>query len=136
MTDETASRTSQLSSKIAGVFPAPTPIAGFPDEYAARTIAGPPVAKIISASFISKAESSTLGSAIQPIISFGAPAATAASKIILAASMVHPFARGCGDKISPFRVFKQIRALKIAVEVGFVVGITAAAIPIDSAIRV
>ena len=34
----------------------------------------------------------------------------------------------------PLRVFKAIRALKIAVDVGFVVGITAAITPIGSAI--
>ena len=34
----------------------------------------------------------------------------------------------------PFLVFKQIKVLKIAVEVGLVVGITAATTPIGSAI--
>ena len=120
----------------AGVFPAPTPIAGFPEEYAARTICGPPVARIISDSFISKADKATDGVSIQPIIPFGAPAFTAACSTIFAAAIVHFFARGWGDIINPFRVFKQIRHLKIAVDVGFVVGITAAATPIDSAILV
>ena len=30
-----------------GPLPGPTPIAGLPDEYAALTIPGPPVAKIV-----------------------------------------------------------------------------------------
>jgi len=66
---------------------------------------------------------------------FGAPAATAASSTTLAAAMVLSFARGCGLIIIPLRVFKQIKVLKIAVEVGFVVGITAATTPIGSAMR-
>ena len=117
---------------IAGVLPAPTPMAGFPDEYAARTICGPPVAKMMSDSFISSADKATDGVSIQPMIFSGAPALTAASKRILAAAIVHFFARGWGDIISPFLVFKQIKHLKIAVEVGLVVGMTAAATPIDS----
>ena len=36
----------------------------------------------------------------------------------------------------PFLVFKHIKALKIAVEVGFVVGMTAPIMPIGSAISV
>ena len=94
------------------------------------------LAKIISDSFINSADKATEGSSIQPIIPLGAPAASAASKRIFAVAIVQFFARGCGDIIKPFLVFKQIKALKIAVEVGFVVGITAAATPIDSAIRV
>ncbi len=56
------------------------------------------------------------------MMSFGAPAATAASRTSLAASLVEFFARGCGEKMIPLRVFKEIRDLKIAVEVGLVVG--------------
>ena len=59
---------------------------------------------------------------------------TAASNTILAASMVDFFALGCGLMIMPFLVFKQMSALKIAVEVGFVVGMTAPMMPIGSAI--
>ena len=46
---------------------------------------------------------------------------------------VHLVAFGCGENIIPFRVFKLISALKIAVDVGFVVGTTPAIIPIGSA---
>ena len=122
-----------MLSTIAGVFPAPTPTAGLPLEYAALTIPGPPVAKVQSASRIMRPESATVGSSIQPIMFSGAPAFTAASKTIFAASMVHFLALGWGEKIIPFLVFKAISDLKIAVDVGFVVGTTAARTPIGSA---
>ena len=48
--------------------------------------------------------------------------------------MVDSLARGCGLMMIAFRVFKQRSVLKIAVEVGLVVGITAAIRPIGSAI--
>ena len=48
----TAKTISAESSMIAGVLPAPTPRAGLPEEYAALTMPGPPVAKMISASFM------------------------------------------------------------------------------------
>ena len=64
----------------------------------------------------------------------GAPAATAASSTTFAASIVQFFARGWGLKMIAFRVFKQMSALKIAVDVGLVVGMTAATRPIGSAI--
>ena len=65
----------------------------------------------------------------------GAPAATAASSTTRAAAMVQPFARGWGLMMMPLRVFREIRVLKMAVEVGFVVGMTAAMTPIGSAMR-
>ncbi len=46
---------------------------------------------------------------------------------------MHFLALGWGENIMPFLVFKVIRDLKIAVEVGFVVGIMAATTPIGSA---
>ena len=73
------------------------------------------------------------GTSIQPIISSGAPALTAASKTNLAAVIVQFFALGCGEKMIPFLVFSAINALNIAVEVGFVVGITPAITPKGSA---
>ena len=63
-----------------------------------------------------------------------APAATAASRTIFAASIVLFLARGWGLMMIPFLVFKLIKVLKIAVEVGLVVGITAAITPMGSAI--
>ena len=68
------------------------------------------------------------------MIPSGAPASTAASRTTFAASMVHFFARGCGLMMIALRVFSAIRVLKIAVDVGLVVGITAAIRPIGSAI--
>ena len=73
---------------------------------------------------------------IQPMIFSGAPAFTAASSTIFAAAMVLFFARGWGEMIMAFLVFRQISDLKIAVDVGLVVGMTAATTPIGSAIRV
>ena len=78
-------------------------------------------------------DNSIVGVSIQPMISFGAPALTAASRTNLAAAIVDAFALGCGEKIMPLRVFKQISDLKIAVEVGFVVGIIPAITPKGSA---
>ena len=55
----------------------------------------------------------------------GAPAATAASRTTFAAAMVLFLALGCGEMMIAFLVFKEINVLKIAVDVGLVVGITA-----------
>lgn len=64
---------------------------------------------------------------------FGAPAAIAACSTISAALLVAFFARGCGEKMMPLRVFRLISALKIAVEVGLVVGTIPQIKPIGSA---
>ena len=53
---------------------------------------------------------------------------------INAVAGTHPFARGCGLMIIPLRVLRASSVLKIAVEVGLVVGITAAMTPSGSAI--
>src|SRR5699024_9847068 len=97
------------------------------------TIPGPPVARMMSASLMTVFVSSSDGVSIQPMIPSGAPAFTAASRTTFAAAMVHAFAAGWGLMIIAFLVFRQIRVLKIAVEVGFVVGMTAATSPIGSA---
>ena len=93
MMELTASRMSAVSSIMAGVFPAPTPSAGVPEEYAALTMLGPPVARMMSAFFISSPVMSREGMSIQPMMSSGAPAATAASRTTFAASTVQAFAR-------------------------------------------
>ena len=67
------------------------------------------------------------------MIPSGAPAFTAASSTTLAAAIVDILALGCGEIMIAFLVFRHKRALKIAVDVGFVVGITAAITPIGSA---
>ena len=66
----------------------------------------------------------------------GAPALTAASSTSLAAAMVHLAAAGCGEMMMALRVFRLISVLKIAVEVGLVVGMTAPTMPMGSAILV
>ena len=100
----------------------------------ACTMPGPPVARMMSASFITRLVISSEGTSIQAMISSGAPAATAASSTTLAAAMVDFLARGWGLMMMPLRVFRAIRVLKMAVEVGLVVGITAAITPMGSAI--
>ena len=96
---------------------------------------GPPVARIrlTSGWLISWPESATVGSAIQPMMSSGAPAFTAASSTIRAASTVHFLARGWGLKMMPLRVLSASSDLKIAVEVGLVVGTMPAITPTGSA---
>ena len=100
------------------------------------TIAGPPVAKIslTSGCCINAWDNSKLGSSIQAIMWSGAPEATAAFSKIWAALTVHFVALGWGDKIIAFRVFKANKILKMAVDVGLVVGIIPAIIPKGSAI--
>ena len=68
------------------------------------------------------------------MIPSGAPAFTAASRTTLAAAIVDALAAGCGLMMIAFLVFKQINVLKIAVDVGFVVGIIAPTRPTGSAI--
>ena len=92
------------------------------------------MASVISASFITVFVSSRDGTSIQPMIPSGAPAFTAASRTILAAAIVQAFAAGCGLMMIAFLVFRQINVLNIAVDVGLVVGMTAATSPIGSAI--
>ena len=55
----------------------------------------------------------------------GAPAPSAAAAQIRTASRMHRRAPRCGLKITGLRVFMQISALKIAVEVGLVTGTVA-----------
>ena len=86
-----------------------------------------------SGCFINCPDNSTDGTSIHPIISAGAPALTAASNTTLAAAIVDFVALGCGEKIIAFLVFNAIKDLKIAVDVGFVVGIIPAIIPRGSA---
>ncbi len=96
---------------------------------------GPPVAKM-QAMFgwcNNASDISIEGASIHPIISFGAPASTAASKITFAAAIVDFVARGCGENTIPFLVFKQSNDLNIAVDVGFVVGTIPAITPKGSA---
>ncbi len=90
--DRTTSLTARLSfavfSMYAGTFPAPTPRAGLPHEYAARTIALPPVARMRATPgwFMSEFVASIEGFVTHWMQCSGAPAATAASRTTRAAS--------------------------------------------------
>ena len=90
----TARRMSAVSSMMTGVLPAPTPTAGFPEEYAAFYHSRAAGCRIRSASFMTILVSSRDGISIHPMMPSGAPASTAASRTILAASMVHFFCTG------------------------------------------
>ena len=68
------------------------------------------------------------------MISFGAPAATAASRANLAVCIVAFLALGCGENIIPFLVFSAYNVLNAAVDVGLVVGIIPAITPTGVAI--
>jgi hypothetical protein len=133
MMELTASRISADSSMMAGVLPAPTPKAGLPLEYADLTMPGPPVARMISASFMMVLVISSDGISIQPMMPSGAPAATAASRTSFAAAMVLFFARGWGEMMMALLVFKSQQALKDCGRGGVGGGITAAITPMGSA---
>ena len=125
-----------VRSMNAGTFPEPTPSAGLPELYAARTIGLLPVARItaVSLCFINSFVPSIEGVDMHAINPCGAPARSAASATIRAASKVHFAARGCGLATNPLRPFTEIIALNITVDVGLVEGINAATTPIGSPI--
>ena len=79
---------------------------------------------------------SRLGTSIQAMMPSGAPASTAASSTIFAAAMVHFLGPGMGADDDAVAGLQAISVLKMAVEVGLVVGITAAMTPMGSAILV
>ena len=94
---------------------------------------GPPVARMRSASLMTVFVISSEGMSIQAMMFSGAPAATAASSTMRAAIIVEFFAFGWGLMTMPLRVLSASSDLNIAVEVGFVVGMTAAMTPTGSA---
>ena len=104
MMELTASLMSAELSMMTGVLPAPTPRAGLPEEYAARTMPGPPVARMQSESFMTVCVRASDGTSIQLMMPSGAPAATAASRTVFAAEIVLFFARGCGEMMMALRV--------------------------------
>ena len=105
---------SAVASTRTGTLPGPTPIAGLPEEYAARTTATPPVARMTSvrASVISASMSGTDGSSTHCTTPSGAPAATAASASTRAASEQHSLAAGCGLTTTALRVSSDRMILK------------------------
>src|SRR5271169_1300002 len=127
---------SAVFSRYTGVFPAPTPSAGFPELYAALTTPGPPVASInpTSLCFITYALSCRVGDSRQVKTPSGAPCFTAVSYMILTASEQQRHAFGCGLKITALRVLMAMMHLKSTVEVGFVIGVMEKMTPMGSAI--
>src|SRR4030095_13667353 len=126
----TALGTSAVRSTQTGTLPGPTPKAGFPEEYAARTSPIPPVARItaVCLCFMSDSVPSIVAVVMHPIASAGSPSFTPASRITFAVSLMHFAADGCGDNTTALRDLIEIRILKIAVEVGLVEGIIPATI--------
>ncbi|CAM5340346.1 hypothetical protein SCHAM137S_02299 [Streptomyces chartreusis] len=96
----------------------------------------PPVARISETPgwCISVRVASTEGRSIHCTQCSGAPAATAASRTMRAASALHRWAEGWKAKTTGLRVFRAINALKIVVEVGLVTGVIAHTTPTGSAI--
>src|SRR5690554_2870562 len=129
---------SAVFSMYAGTLPAPTPSAGLPQEYAALTIALPPVARIVATPgwFINLFVLSKLGCSIHEIQCAGAPEFMAASLIIRAASKLDFCAFGWNANIIGFLVLIAMSALNIVVDVGFVTGVIAAITPTGSATSV
>ena len=70
---------------------------------------------------------------MHPINPSGAPAFIAASFNILAVSIIHFFAFGCGEITIPFPAFNAINILYIVEDVGFVEGINPAITPTGTA---
>src|ERR1051325_5980410 len=114
-----------------GTFPGPTPNAGLPDEYAARTRPIPPVARMtaVSLCFINASVPSIVAGFMQPIASAGKPSLMHASRIVFAVSLMQRAAEGCGDITIALRDLIEIRILKMAVEVGLVDGMMPATTP-------
>src|SRR5690625_6779715 len=114
-------------STYTGTLPEPTPYAGLPLEYASRTIAEPPVARMTSVSGCSSSAlvPSSVTSVMQAKRSRGAPAPYAASATTFSASAVHLTARGCGLITMLQPALAAMIALYIAVDVGFVDGMIA-----------
>src|SRR5712671_7972179 len=127
----TALATSAERSINTGTLPGPTPNAGLPDEYAARTRPMPPVARItaVSLCFIRASVPSIVAVVMQPIAAAGNPAFTPASRIALTVSLMQRDAEGCGESTIALRDLTAIRILKIAVDVGLVDGIMPATTP-------
>ena len=122
---------SAVASTNTGTFPGPTPIAGFPLRYADRTTGVPPVATTTSvrSSVIKALINGIEGSSTIWMMPSGAPAATAASDIALAAATQTFFAIGCGLMMMELRVIKAKMILKETVATGLVDGVSAKITP-------
>ena len=98
---------------MAGTLPGPTPYAGFPAAYTARTMSAPPVARITAVSLwrMSAFVPSSVGTVIELMRPAGAPAPSAASSNTRAVSTTLRVARGCGDITIALRALTEIIAL-------------------------
>ncbi len=92
-----------VSSMIIVELPAPTPYAGVPELYAARTIGWPPVAMIRSARAISACDIGMFTFVRHCRMSAGAPSRSSASRMSRTVSYEVFFERGCGEKITQLR---------------------------------
>src|SRR5258706_1014777 len=132
----TALGTSAVLSMKTGTFPGPTPNAGFPDEYAARTSPMPPVARMtaVCLCFIQASVPSIVAVVLQASASAGKPSLIAASRINRTVSLIQRAAEGCGESTIAFLYFIPIQTLKNAVECGLVEGMMPATTPLGLAI--
>src|SRR5918996_5607915 len=123
-------------STYTGTLPGPTPYAGLPTEWAARTISEPPVARIKATylCFINSCVPCKETLVIQEIKPLGMPARSPASAMMRMVSAQQFFAKGCGAMMIAFFALTAINVLNIVVEVGFVLGVSAATTPIGQAI--
>ena len=114
-----------------GTLPGPTPRAGLPERYAARTTALPPVATTTSVvgSVISASISGIEGSSTIWMQPSGAPARTAASESMRTASAQTCLAPGCGLTTIALRVISASMTLKYTVAIGLVTGVSAKITP-------
>ena len=123
-------------STYTGTLPGPTASVGLPEEYAARTIAEPPVA--ITTAIRRWLISSRVPSSVVPEMHWikpaGAPASSAASDMMRAVSAPQRRPRGCGACTIALPALTAESVLKMTVEVGLVTGISAATTPIGSPI--
>src|SRR5580704_13029289 len=102
--------------------PAPTPYAGFPELYAAFTMAEPPVAIVRSQTAISSWARGMLGFSRHWMASAGPPALhTAARRTRVVASAVLRLI-GCGEKTTASRHFSALIAMPTIVTKGLVTG--------------
>src|SRR4051812_28003691 len=123
--------TSAVWSTSTGTLPGPTPSAGLPERYAARTTALPPVATItlVRGSVISASIRGIVGSVTTCTTPVGAPAASAAAPSARDASAHTRLAIGCGLTTTALRVIRLSRILKYTVATGLVDGVSASTTP-------
>ena len=129
-----ASTMSAVSSTVITALPAPTPKAGVPLEYAAPTIAAPPVARMRSHCFISSFVFSSETMPTSCTRSAGAPIFSSAARMLSIIILLVSFALGCGATTMALRPFTALIALITGVASGLVDGESAPITPTGLAI--